>query len=92
VGTSAHPRGGSDPRAPRRRCRISRWQDITVNGQQVAVQIPVDNIDNTGSGYGAQFPFAIWASFMGQMQHGTPFAGDPAFTAPSVSPTQSVMT
>jgi membrane peptidoglycan carboxypeptidase len=70
---------------------ISRWQDITVNGQQVAVQIPVDNIDDSGSAYGAQFPFAIWASFMSKMQSDTPFAGDPAFTAPTANPSQSVM-
>jgi membrane peptidoglycan carboxypeptidase len=70
---------------------ISRWENITVDGQSKAVQIPVDNIDDSGAAYGAQFPFAIWASFMKQMQHGTPFAGDPTFTAPTLSPAQIVM-
>lgn len=70
---------------------ISRWQNITVNGQSVAVQIPVDNIAGGGSAYGAQYPFAIWASFMGAMQKNTPFAGDPTFSTPTVSPTQTVM-
>jgi membrane peptidoglycan carboxypeptidase len=70
---------------------ISRWVNLTVDGQPKAVQIPVDNIDDSGAAYGAQFPFAIWASFMNQMQHGTPFAGDPGFTAPELSPTQIVM-
>jgi len=63
---------------------ISRWQDITVNGKQEAVQIPVDDIDGSGAAYGAQFPFSIWASFLKQMQ-GTSFGGDSAFgTASSV--------
>lgn len=74
---------------------ISRWQDITVNGKQEAVQIPVDNIDGSGAAYGAQFPFSIWASFLKQMQ-GTSYGGDSAFsTANSVgsimnSPTPSI--
>ena len=70
---------------------LSRWANVTVNGNSQAVQIPVDNIDGSGSAYGAQYPFAIWASFMNQMQNGTQFAGDPAFTAPTVSPADTVM-
>jgi membrane peptidoglycan carboxypeptidase len=70
---------------------ISRWANVTVNGQSESVQLPVDNIDGSGSAYGAQYPFKIWASFMNQMQNGTPYAGDPAFTTPVVSPSETVM-
>lgn len=70
---------------------LSRWANITVNGTSEAVQIPVDNIAGTGSAYGAQYPFAIWSSFLNQMQNGTQYAGDPAFTAPTVSPSETVM-
>ncbi|MBR7831675.1 penicillin-binding protein [Actinospica durhamensis] len=68
---------------------ISRWTNITLNGQQVATQLPVDNIADSGLDYGATYPFAIWADFMKQMQ-GTSMGGDETFTTPQPNPNATV--
>jgi membrane peptidoglycan carboxypeptidase len=68
---------------------ISRWTDISVNGKQETVQLPVDNIAGSGLDYGAMFPFSVWAEFMKQMQ-GTSFQGDGPFTAPVANPSATV--
>lgn len=68
---------------------ISRWDELTVNGQQLPTQLPVDNIANSGMDFGATYPFAVWASFMKQMQ-GSPLGGDQTFTKPQVNPNATV--
>lgn len=69
---------------------ISRWTTLKVNGQDEAVQLPVDNIAGSGNDYGAMYPFAIWSKFMSLMQ-GTSFGGDTTFTAPTPNASATVM-
>ncbi|HWG27245.1 transglycosylase domain-containing protein [Actinospica sp.] len=69
---------------------ISRWTQITVNGKQEAVQLPVDDIAGGGNDYGAMYPFSIWSKFMSLMQ-GTSFGGDTSFTQPTTNPSATVM-
>ena len=69
---------------------ISRWVDVKINGNLETIQVPVDNIDNSGNDYGAQYPFGIWDKFM-QLMQSTPFGGDTAFTAAVPNPNATVM-
>ncbi|HET9172483.1 MAG TPA: transglycosylase domain-containing protein [Actinospica sp.] len=69
---------------------ISRWTTVNVGGKSETVQLPVDNIANSGNDYGAMYPFSIWAKFMSLMQ-GTSFGGDTTFTAPTPNPNATVM-
>ncbi len=69
---------------------ISRWTNLTVDGQSVATQLPVDNIADSGLDYGATYPFAVWADFMKKMQNGSSFSGDSSFTAPTPNPNATV--
>jgi len=69
---------------------ISRWADVKINGTLQTVQVPVDNIDNSGNDYGAQFPFGIWDKFM-QLMQGTSYGGDTTFTAPVANPSATIM-
>jgi membrane peptidoglycan carboxypeptidase len=69
---------------------ISRWTDVKINGNEETVQLPVDNIDDSGNDYGAQYPFGIWDKFMQLMQN-TSYGGDNAFTAPVPNPNATVM-
>ena len=69
---------------------ISRWADVKINGTLQTVQVPVDNIADTGNDYGAQFPFGIWDKFM-QLMQGTSYGGDNSFTAPVANPSATIM-
>jgi len=69
---------------------ISRWADVKIGNTLQTVQVPVDNIANTGNDYGAQFPFGIWDKFM-QLMQGTSYGGDSSFTAPVANPSATIM-
>ena len=69
---------------------ISRWADVKIDGKTETVQLPVDNIDNSGNDYGAQYPFGIWDKFM-QLMQGTSYGGDNSFTAPVANPSATIM-
>ena len=69
---------------------ISRWVDVKINGNLETIQVPVDNIDESGNDYGAQYPFGIWDKFM-QLMQGTSYGGDNAFPAVVPNPNATVM-
>lgn len=71
---------------------LSRWitepnPSAGQAGQPATIQIqaPVDNIENKGFSFGADYPLAIWSDFMKLMQ-GTKskFVGDNAFPQPNI--------
>jgi membrane peptidoglycan carboxypeptidase len=55
-------------------------------GQPQTIEMPVDNINNSGYAYGASLALPVWSEFMKLMQqNGNQFAGDPAFPTPNIS-------
>ncbi len=72
---------------------LSRWiTEPNPNANQpgqpptLQIQAPVDNINNAGFSFGADYPLAIWSDFMKMMQ-GTKskFAGDNPFPTPNIA-------
>jgi membrane peptidoglycan carboxypeptidase len=72
---------------------LSRWiTEPNPNANQpgqpptLQIQAPVDNINNAGFSFGADYPLAIWSDFMKLMQGtGSKFAGDTAFPTPNTT-------
>ena len=72
---------------------LSRWitepnPSAGQPGQPATIQIqaPVDNIENKGFSFGADYPLAIWSDFMKLMQDTkSKFVGDTAFPQPNTS-------
>ena len=59
--------------------------DAGQPNQPATIEMPVDNINNTGYAFGDTLAVPVWAEFMKLMQSNTPFAGDPPFAAPNTS-------
>jgi membrane peptidoglycan carboxypeptidase len=55
------------------------------------IPFPVDNINDGGNAFGAQYPLSIWSQFMKSMQADPTVGGDPAFILPTPNPSASIL-